>query len=137
MTLKPSFRPYLLSTVFLLIIGWGGLYVLTLFSLPSVWPRWGFFSFWIIALTATAIPLIYFITTRFSSYKFKPQVVVRQAIWVGIFGGTLAWLQLARLVNIYIILSLAISFVAIEYLLRLREKARWRVPDVDEDEKPE
>ena len=127
----------MLSTIFLLIIGWGGLYALTLFSLPNVWPRWGFFAFWIIALTATAIPVIYFITTRFSSHKFYPQVMLRQALWVGIFGGTLAWLQLARLVNIYIILSLTISFIAIESLLRLRERARWRVPDLDEDEKPE
>jgi hypothetical protein len=63
--------------------------------------------------------------------------MVRQALWVGIFGATLAWLQLARLVNIYIILSLAIGFIAIESLLRLRERARWRVPNVDEDDKAE
>jgi hypothetical protein len=136
MTPKPSFRPYVFSTIFLLIIGWGGLYGLTLFSLPTIWPRWGFFALWIIALTATVFPVIYFITTRFSSGKFEPQVIVRQALWVGIFGAILAWLQLARLVNIYVILSLAFGLVAIESLLRLRERARWRVPDVDEDDKP-
>jgi hypothetical protein len=136
MTPKPSFRPYVFSTIFLLIIGWGGLYALTLFSLPTIWPRWGFFALWIIALTATVFPVIYFITTRFSSGKFEPHVMVRQALWVGIFGALLAWLQLARLVNIYVILSLAFGLVAIESLLRLRERARWRVPDVDEDDKP-
>jgi hypothetical protein len=135
MTPKPSFRPYAFSTIFLLIVGWGGLYALSLFSLPTVWPRWGFFTFWIIALTSTAIPVIYFITTRFSSSKFEPQVMVRQAVWVGLFGATLAWLQLARLVNVYIIISLAIGLIAIESLLRLRERARWRIPDVDEDDK--
>jgi hypothetical protein len=137
MTPKPSFRPFAISTILLLIVGWGGLYTLTFFSLPTVWPRWGFFALWIIALSATAIPIVYFITTRFSSRKFEPQVMVRQSLWVGIFGATLAWLQLARLVNIYVILGLAIGFVAIESLLRLRERARWRIPDVDEDEKAE
>ena len=63
--------------------------------------------------------------------------MLRQALWMGIFGATLAWLQLARLVNIYVIISLAIGFIAIESLLRIRERARWRVPDVDEDEKIE
>ena len=63
--------------------------------------------------------------------------MLRQALWVGIFGATLAWLQLARLVNVYVIISLAIGFIAIESLLRIRERARWRVPDVDEDEKIE
>jgi hypothetical protein len=58
---------------------------------------------------------------------------------VGVFGATLAWLQLARLVNVYVILGLAFGLVALESLLRLRERARWRapeVPEVDEDDQP-
>jgi len=137
MTPKPSFRPYVYSTVFLFILGWGGLYLLSVFSLPTVWPRWAFFALWIMAITSTSIPIIYFIITRFSSSKFEPHVMLRQALWLGIFGATLAWLQLARLVNIYVIISLAIGIIAIESLLRIRERARWRVPDVDEDEKSE
>ena len=137
MTPKPSFRPYVYSTVFLFILGWGGLYLLSVFSLPTVWPRWAFFALWIMAITSTSIPIIYFIITRFSSSKFEPHVMLRQALWVGIFGATLAWLQLARLVNIYVIISLAIGIIAIESLLRIRERARWRVPEVDEDEKSE
>ena len=137
MTPKPSFRPYVYSTVFLFILGWGGLYLLSVFSLPTVWPRWAFFALWIMAITSTSIPIIYFIITRFSSSKFEPHVMLRQALWLGIFGATLAWLQLARLVNIYVIISLAIGIIAIESLLRIRERARWRVPEVDDDEKSE
>jgi hypothetical protein len=134
MSPKPSFRPYLLSTFILLLVGWGGLYVITLFTLPLVWARWGFFALWVIALTATSFPVIYFVTTRFSTEKMEPQVLVRRALWVGVFGATLAWLQLARLVNVYVILGLAFGLAAIESLLRLRERARWRVPDVPEAE---
>ena len=136
MSPNPSFRPYLLPTFILLLIGWGGLYALTIYTLPLVWARWGFFALWVMALTATAFPVIYFVTTRFSSEKLEPQALVRRALWVGVFGATLAWLQLARLVNVYVILGLAFGLVAIESLLRLRERARWRVPDVEDDDQP-
>lgn len=137
MTPKPTFRPYILTTIFLIIIGWGGLFLLAKLSLPTIWPRWIFFALWIIALSSTSIPAIYFISTRFSSKKFEPQVMQRQALWVGILGGTLAWLQLARLINIYIILGLIVGFVAMEYLLRLRERSRWQIPDVEDEIKSE
>jgi hypothetical protein len=137
MTPKPTFRPYLLTTIFLIIVGWGGLSLLANFSLPTIWPRWIFFALWIIALSSTSIPVIYFISTRFSSKKFEPQVMVRQALWVGILGGTLAWLQLARLINIYVVLGLVVGFLAMEYLLRLRERSRWQIPDIEDDIKSE
>lgn len=133
---KPSFRPYILSTLFLLLLGWGGLYAIVVYTLPTVWPRWGFFALWVIALTAAAFPIIYFIATRFSSEKTEPQVMVRRALWVGVYGATLAWLQLARLVNVYVILGLGFGLAAIESLLRLRERARWRVPEVEDDDQP-
>ena len=136
MSPNPSFRPYLLPAFILLLIGWGGLYALALYTLPLVWARWGFFALWVIALTATSFPVIYFVTTRFSSEKMEPQALVRRALWVGVFGATLAWLQLARLVNVYVILGLAFGLVALESLLRLRERARWRVPDVEDDDQP-
>ena len=136
MSPKPSFRPHIIPTIILLLIGWGGLYALALFTLPFVWARWGFFALWVIALTATSFPVIYFVTTRFSSEKTEPQVLVRRALWVGVYGATLAWLQLARLVNVYVILGLAFGLVAIESLLRLRERARWHAPEMDEDDKP-
>ena len=135
MNLKPSFRPYLLRTFLLFLIGWGGLAALLWYTFPTVWQRWGFFAFWVIALTATALPIVYFVATRFSADPVEPQVVVRESLWVGVYGATLAWLQLARLVNIYVILGMGFGLIAIESLLRLRERARWRVPEVpDEDE---
>lgn len=139
MTPRPTFRPYISATLILLLLGWGGLYFITFYTLPFVWPRWGFFALWLTALTATAFPIIYFVTTRFSAEKLEPQVLVRRALWVGVYGATLAWLQLARLVNVYVILGLAFGLIAVESLLRLRERARWRVPDVpetDQDDQP-
>jgi hypothetical protein len=134
---KLTFRPYILRTVILLLLGWGGLAALFYFTEPTIFPRWGFFALLVIALSATAFPIVYFIATRFDETPPEAYVIVRQAIWVGVFGATIAWLQLARLVTLYVILGLAGGLIAIESVLRLRERSRWQVPRVDDnDDKP-
>jgi hypothetical protein len=52
-----------------------------------------------------------------------------------VYAATLAWLQLDRLVTIYVILGLAAGFAAIEYFTRLREKSHWK-PPITSDDKP-
>jgi hypothetical protein len=131
-----TFRNYLLSTIALILIGWGGIAALLYFSLPFVWARWGFFVFGIMALTGTSLPVVYFLHHRFpSDPPAGSNVIVREALWVGVYGATLAWLQLGRLVTLYVILGLAGGLVAIEYFIRLREKAN-RIPPVIVDDNP-
>lgn len=131
-----TFRNYLLSTIALILIGWGGIAALLYFSLPFVWARWGFFVFGIMALTGTSLPIVYFLHHRFpSDPPAGSNVIVREALWVGVYGATLAWLQLGRLVTLYVILGLAGGLVAIEYFIRLREKAN-RIPPVIVDDNP-
>lgn len=125
---QPTFRAYLASTLFLIIVGWGGLAALMIFTVPTVWPRWGFFLLWVMALTGLALPVSYFMNQQFSDPPTEPNVIVRQALWVGVFGATLAWLQLGRLVTLWVIFGLAGGLVAIEYFLRMRERARWKPP---------
>ncbi len=117
-------------------IGWGGLALLIFYYEipPLVWARWGFFALSVMALTGTALPIVYFLNRRFlSNPPAEPYVIVRQAIWVGVYGGTLAWLQLGHLVTLGVWMGLAGGLIAVEYLIRLRERARWRVPTVDDD----
>lgn len=129
-----TFRNYLLSTLALMIFGWGGLFALFYFSLPLVWARWGFFALGIMALTGAALPVVYFLNRRFPTEPpAGSNVVVRQALWVGVYAATLAWLQLGRLVTLYVILGLAGGLVAIEYFIRLREKANRNPPVVLDD----
>jgi len=52
-------------------------------------------------------------------------VILRQALWVGVFGSTIAWLQLGRVLTGGLALILAGVFVMIEFLLRLFERSRW------------
>jgi hypothetical protein len=133
----PSFRQYLFSALFLMIVGWGGLALMIfVFNMPPlVWARWGFFALWIIALTGTALPVTYFLNVRFpSNPPAEPQAIVRQALWVGVYGATLAWLQLGHLVTLWVWMGLAGGLAAIEYLIRVRERARWHPPVTDDEQ---
>ena len=124
-----SFRPFGLSSLVLMLIGWGGLYLLLTETLPYVWPRWGFFVLTLMAVSGTVLPIVYFFHRRFpDEIPVEANVIVRQALWFGIYGATLAWLQLGRLVTVYIVLGLAGGLAAIEYIIRLRERAHWKPP---------
>ncbi len=115
----------------MMLVGWGGLALLiVVFGVPPlVWARWGFFSLWFVALTGTALPIVYFLNLRFPSEPpAEANAVVRQAIWVGVYGATLAWLQLAQLATLWVWLGLAGGLIAAEYVLRSRERARWHPP---------
>ena len=130
----PSFRQYLFSSLFLTIIGWGGLALLIFFFEvpPLVWARWGFFALWFIALTGTSLPIAYFLNLRFrSDPPAESNAIVRQAMWVGFYGATLAWLQLGHLITLWAWMGLAGGLIAIESLIRWRERARWQPPTLD------
>ena len=130
-----TFRNYLLSTLALMLVGWGGTVALFYYSPPLVWARWGFFVLGIMALTGTALPVVYFFHRRFPTEPpTESNVIVRQALWVGIYFATLAWLQLGRLVTLYVILGLAGGLIAIEYFIRIREKANRNPPVILDDD---
>ncbi|MEW6083773.1 MAG: hypothetical protein AB1607_04175 [Chloroflexota bacterium] len=129
------FKPFGISSLLLILFGWGGLSAVLYFSVPLVWFRWGFFALLILALTGTVLPIVYFFHRRFPAHPpAEPNVIVRQAVWFGVYGATLAWLQLGRLVTVYVILGLAGGLIAIEYFIRLRERARWKPPVVSDDQ---
>ncbi len=132
----PSAGQYLFSAVFLMLIGWGGLALMILvFNLPPlVWARWGFFALWFVGLTGTALPVTYFLNLRFpSDPPAEPGAIVRQAIWIGVYGSVLAWLQLGHLITLGVWMGLAGGLIGIEYLMRLRERAQWRPPETEDD----
>ena len=95
------------------------------YTLPTIWPRWSFFALIVIALTGTALPIAYFLHLRFpSTPPVLPHVILREALWVGVYGAVLTWLQLARILTFGIGLWLAIGTIVIEYLWRWRERSQ-------------
>ena len=132
-----SFLPYLSSTISLFVLGWGAAAIAIFTLTPTVWARWLLFFGGTLGLTGLAMPVIWFLNLRFPSEPpAGSTVIVRQAIWVGVYGVLLVWLQQARLVTLWIGLGLAIGLVAIEYLVRMREKARWQPKSVPDKQQP-
>jgi hypothetical protein len=128
MKIRPSQSPssYIPSALLLALIGWGGLAMLILFTLPTVFPRWLFFFLSVIAFSGTVMPFIAYLHFRFpSKAPIVPGVIFRQSVWVGVYGATLIWLQIGRILSISLGLLLAFGFIVIEWLLRLRERSRW------------
>ncbi len=79
------------------------------------------------ALTGMALPVAAFLNRRFPSLPPPtPGVILRQAIWFGIYLPTLAWLQIGRMLTLPLAVLLALGFLMIEYLLRLRERSQWK-----------
>jgi hypothetical protein len=120
---QPSFRPFLFPSVLLALAGWGALILLLNLSLPTLWPRWSFFALLVAAFTGTALPLSFFLNRRFPSEPpARPHAIVREAIWVGVYFASLAWLSMGRVLTISLGMWIAVGFVIIEYLIRLRER---------------
>jgi hypothetical protein len=124
---SPRVANFIPASIFLFIIGWGGLITLVLTTLPTVGPRWLFFFLSVLAVTGTALPITAFLNRRFPSTPPPTYVVVvRQALWFAIYVSTLIWLQMGRVLNPALAILLAIGLGLIEFLLRLSEKSQWK-----------
>ncbi len=131
---NPIFRPYLASTISLLVIGWGAAIFSILVLAPTLWARWLLFFGGTLGLTGVGLPVMWFLNLRFKSNPpAGAGVIVRQAIWVGVYGAVLIWLQQVRLVTLWSVLGLAAGLIAIEYLIRMREKVRWQPKPIPEE----
>lgn len=130
----PPFVPILLIGILLGGGGLAGLVYLILFTDPELFPRWMFFFFWFLTLTGLALPFVAFLNRRFSSDPPAGEsVLLRQAIWVGLYGGIAVWLQQGRILNIAIGFFLAVGLILVEILIRIGEKARWRPKETDDE----
>ena len=123
---------FLPLSITLSVLGWGGLLLVIRSALPTLGPRWLFFFLGVLAVTGPALPIVFFLNKRFpSDPPVQGMVILRQALWVGVFGSTLAWLQLGRVLTPGLAAILGGVFVMIEFLLQLFERSLWN-PKRDE-----
>ena len=121
------FVDYLPAILGLIIFGTGGLAVILVRTLPTIFPRWLFIFFLVSLVTGLFMPLTYFLNKRFPS---KPQadrnIIIRQSLWFGIYAAVLAWLQLGRVLNFPLAVILGAAMILVEMLLRMWERSRWK-----------
>jgi hypothetical protein len=123
----PTVRSFLPAALILMLLGWGGLAYVLFETEPSGGTRWAFFFTGVLAFTGVALPIVAYLNRRFPSIPPPSRaVIVRQAIWVGIYFPTLLWLRIGRVVNLSLALLLAAGLILIEFLLRLRERSLWK-----------
>jgi len=122
----PSPLAFLPTAAILLLVGFGGLIVLLNSTEPTLWPRWLFFFMIVCGFSGIGLPVSAYLNYRFpSDPPARVQVILRQALWLGAYAATLAWLQYGRVFSWGLALILALGFVAIEWFLRLRERSQW------------
>ncbi len=76
------------------------------------------------AVTGLFLPLAYILNRRFGrtpSHSFM--VVLRQAMWVGLWAAFCAWLQMHRSLGLGVALLSAVVLVVVEMLLQVRTRA--------------
>jgi hypothetical protein len=123
----PAFRTFLWASILLFLFGWGGLAILVSTTLPILGPRWLFFFLFMSGLTGAALPVTYFFNRRFISIPpADGSIILRQAMWFGIYGCIIAWLQQGRVLNGVLAIMLALGFAIVELLLRVRELSLWK-----------
>jgi len=123
----PPISSFIPTALFLFFVGAGGL-VWLLYSIPpTVGPRWLFFFLLVLVLTGIFIPVTAFLNLRFPSIPpAVAAVVIRQASWFGVYGATLAWLRMGRVLSAALALLLAVGLILVEFMLRLNERSQWK-----------
>lgn len=125
----PPFGKILISSIFLIILGGGGLAFIFIFYEPTLGPRWMFFFFLTIIGSGIALPISYLIQRRFANQVVLNKVLIREAIFFGVFLALIAWLQLGRILTNLIIVIISIGFILLEMLLRMAEKATFKADE--------
>lgn len=124
--MTPDHVGLLVGAFVLVLVGWGGLIVLVQRQYPRIGGElWLFFVLLMIAVCGTALPFVRYLNVRFTPlYAELPSVgvMVRQAVWIGLFVVTSAWLLIPRILSIPLALFIGGLFVVIELFLRSRER---------------
>lgn len=109
-----------------MVLGWGGVAAVVFLTLPFLGPRWLFFFSLFIALTGTALPIVWYLNRRFTADRFPAEgVLVREAIEAASLGMFLVWLQAGRMFTAFLGWIFFAAFLAVELLLRVYEHSRW------------
>ncbi len=128
--MKPEKKPDMLlgldlAGAVLAVVGWLGVLLLWLFTVPTADARWLFFMLGLSALTGTLVPIVRHLNRRFGRAPAPAHVLLRRALWPALLGAVCAWLQIARTLTWEIAALLAAIFIFIEWLLEVRERSRW------------
>jgi len=123
---QSKFLPVFTASLVLVGIGLIGLLALFIFTVPTLGPRWLLFFLVTLLFSGLSLPVIYYLHLRFPSQPaVSSKVIIREAAGFGIYANILLWLQFGKVLNYALAIFIAIGFIAIELIIRMREKSRF------------
>lgn len=122
----PSFRSILTTSIILVLIGLVGLTIILFFTLPMLGPRWLLFFLVTLLFSGLALPIVFYLNLRFPSNPVAGStVLVREALWFGVYFDLILWLQFGKVLNFALAFFIFLGLAAIELLVRLAERNRF------------
>jgi hypothetical protein len=120
------FFPVFVTSLILIGIGLVGLGVLFIFTVPTLGPRWLLYFLVTMLCSGISLPVIYYLHKRFpSNPRVTPVILVREALWFGVYVDIILWLQLGKVLNSALAIFIAVGLILIEFLIRMRERSRF------------
>lgn len=110
-----------LAAGFLILVGWGGIFLLVQNFIPTPGWRWVFFMLFYMAAAGTSLPFLRLLNHRLVGDFVSNAVIIRESLWFGLYATTCAWLQIWRALNWPVAILLGMAIVVIEGFLRIRE----------------
>ena len=96
----PPFGADLTTAIILSAIGWVGLVLLFLLTVPTLGPRWLLFFLYASAFSGMALPAIHYLHKRFPGKPVATSVVtIRETLLVGAYADVMLWLQFGKVLN--------------------------------------
>ena len=128
------FFPVFITSLILILLGVFGLGALFIFTVPTLGPRWLLFFLVTLLFSGLALPVVYYLHKRFPSTPLvTPVVMVREALWFGLFVDIVLWLQFGKVLNPALAIFIAIGLLIIELLIRMREHSRFSPQNSSDD----
>ncbi|MBP9041316.1 MAG: hypothetical protein KBF64_06035 [Anaerolineaceae bacterium] len=122
----PPFRSILTTSIILTAIGLAGLVIVIFFTLPMLGPRWLLFFLVTLLFSGLALPVVYYFNLRFPSRPVASNtVLVREALWLGVYFDLILWLQFGKVLNFALAVFIFFGLAAIELLIRVAERNRF------------
>jgi hypothetical protein len=111
-----SRRAIILIAVVIAMLSWTGLVGLIFYTRAPLPARIAFFVLLFIALTATFLPLAFYLNGRFGGEKAAsdPRRPLRQSVWAALFFVVCAWLQMIRALHWIVAALLLGVFILLE-----------------------
>ena len=123
------FSKILIAALILVFIGLAGMVVIIFFTEPTLGPRWLGYFFLTLLASGLVLPFVHIFQRRVAKQPVADGILIREALWFGIYVDLVAWLQLGRVLNGLIVIFLAGGFIVLEVLLRMSETALFKADE--------